>query len=99
EGIESAIRELSKSPETACVIADKDRVKKKMLIGKNYAGEGINLYMITWDTEKTFVGFVSDEIEKVYPSIIKNTKRGKFICVNKDIFNTVKDPNLKRIYY
>jgi hypothetical protein len=95
--IDRVTESLRKVPDQACVIADTKKVKKKILVGKDFAGPEINLYMISWENGKNFTGFLADEVEKIYPNIV-NIKNGlKYICMSKEDING--DKNLKRIFY
>lgn len=95
--VEHVKEALGKLPEDACVIADSNNIKQKILLSPNFAGPGINMYMISWKNGKNFIGFIADEVEKIYPKNIQVRNGLKYICINK---NDVKgDKNLKRIYF
>ncbi len=90
-------------PDVCSKFADINYIKSKKLIYSNFAGEGIHLYKIEWNKKaiskfncpKIEVGFIAQEIEKIYNHIIKNKNNGRYIEFSKkDIINN----NIKRIY-
>jgi len=95
--LDQAKENLAKMPEQTCVIADKKKIKSKVLLGKNFAGEGIHMYMISWKSGKNFTGFLAEEVEKVYPHIVQVKNGVKYICIGKN--DIQGDKNLKRIYF
>jgi hypothetical protein len=84
------------SPDTAVALADSKFVTNKIVIGKDFAGPGINLYMIVWKSGQSGVGFLGDEVEKRYPEMVENHPRGKLIIISRAELG--KDKDLKRIY-
>lgn len=83
------------------VLADPRLMEKKVKIGNNFGGNGINLYYIIWREEANmkrmdFCGFISTEIANVYPSLIKKINGREYISINNR--DAEKDKNLKRIY-
>jgi hypothetical protein len=84
------------SPETAVALADSKFITNKIIIGKDFAGPGIHLYMIVWKSGQSNAGFLADEVEKQYPDMVENHPRGKLIIISRNELGT--DKNLKRIY-
>lgn len=92
-------------PQTVEKIADKRYVESYKLLGENFAGKGIHLYQFFWtedavkldySTRKPTCGFFSEEIEAIYPEIIKTKNGVKFIVISR---TQIKQNNsLKRIY-
>jgi hypothetical protein len=85
------------NPELTCSQADPTHMKDKRLLRKNFGGPGIHLYIITWHSGKTIVGFDGSEVEKVYPDMVENHPEGKFICISKE--DAKKDKYVKRMYF
>ena len=74
---------------------------EKTLIGKNFAGKNINLYIIEWKPESgmkkiSSTGFDADEVLKLYPELIKYIDSKKYIEIN--IEQVKKNKDMKRIY-
>ena len=83
-------------------LSDNRYMLKKDLIYNNFAGNGINLYIINWKPDvKTAsyheTGFDADEVSILYPGIVKKLGGGmKHISISPTDING--DKNLKRIY-
>lgn len=86
----------NKSPTTACSLVDEKLIRSKTVLTKDFAGPGINLYMITWKSGAVFTGFISSELEKKYKGYIIQRNGDKYICIDRDHLGS--DNNLKRIY-
>lgn len=87
-------------------LADRKLSSKNVLLGKDFGGPGINLYQIIWKPEAinkhstgdiSIAGFFSDEVEKVYPELIKTKSGAKYIIVNRD--QVKENPKIKKIYF
>lgn len=89
------------------VLADQKFIKNKNKIGDNFGGEGINLYTFEWDDKIhsesinnlkiNDIGFLSDEIEKFYPELIKKNENNiKYISISVE--QVKLNPKYKRIY-
>ena len=82
-------------------LADRHSAEHYVEISKDFGGVGINLYQIIWkpdceNKQLSTVGFFADEIEKVYPQLIKNKSGVKYIVVNRN--HLKENPKIKRIY-
>jgi hypothetical protein len=94
---ENIVQGFSKIDDMVCSLADPGRMTRKKLIAPNFAGPGINLYLIQFDNaNKASVGFDATEVEKKYPHLVEDHYCGKFICVNRDEIKG--DKNIQRIY-
>lgn len=86
-------------------IAERRYASEYEVIQKDFGGPGIHLYSIIWKDNAikadpklngSMAGFFADEVEKVYPDLVKKKKGDKCIIINR---TQVKlDPRLKRIY-
>jgi hypothetical protein len=74
------------------------------LLVKDYGGKGINLYSFIYKPEvkkmhpeykSHNIGFLADEIQKIYPELIENRKGILYITIEKD---KLKDKKYWRIY-
>jgi hypothetical protein len=105
-GIKKISKELyEKIPNFSTKLADKKMMEKYILLGKDFGGPGINLYQIDWKHEsekidpktgKPGAGFLSEEIIKVFPEIIKKREGYDFIIISRE--QVKNNPKLKRIY-
>jgi hypothetical protein len=95
-----------KPPEVITRLCDDMYLEKRTLIGKNFAGPGVNLYSIKWrdsafeldpNLREGTVGFIGSELSRVYPQLIVKQKGKKFYKITKQ--DSKKDKNLKRIYF
>lgn len=86
-------------------IGDRRYASDYGLIKKDFGGKGINLYSIIWNDKIIdkypqlgggMVGFFSDEIEKVYPELVRKKNGDKYIIINRT--QVQLNPSLKRIY-
>jgi hypothetical protein len=98
--IKNILSTFDKFPEIVIKIADTSLMNTKSLASKDFAGKGINLYVINWKKNEGIesyndVGFIADEIQYVYPHIIKIKDGKKYIYISK---KDIKDNNLKRIF-
>lgn len=98
--IKNIFSAFDKFPETVIKLADVNFMNTKSLASKDFAGKGINLYIINWKKNEGIesyndVGFIADEIQSVYPHIIKIKNGKKYINISK---KDIKDNNLKRIF-
>jgi hypothetical protein len=99
----------NKLPLSGSRLCDERYMKKKKLIGKDFAGDGVHLYTIIWKDEAirmdpmlkdTTTGFISSELKRAYPGmVVEKTvgkRKGRFYNISK---NDAKINNhLKRIY-
>uniref|UniRef100_A0A6C0EKX0 Uncharacterized protein n=1 Tax=viral metagenome TaxID=1070528 RepID=A0A6C0EKX0_9ZZZZ len=90
-------KQFSQTSTIACGMYDKKLIRSRKLVGKDFAGPGINLYTFQKTDDKFVTGFDPDEVEKKYPDCVERHPDGSvFICVDR---NEIKgDKNLKRIY-
>ena len=98
--IKKILSTFDKFPETVIKLADSRLINSKSIAHKDFAGKGINLYIINWKKNEDIssyndVGFIAEEIEVVYPHIIKIKNAKKYIQISK---KDIKDNNLKRIF-
>ena len=95
--------------ESGSRLCDEKYIEKKKLIGRDFAGDGVHLYSITWKDEAVFLdpdlkptttGFIHSELRRVYPKIMtKKTIRNHrvwFYSISKD--DAKINNHLKRIY-
>jgi hypothetical protein len=99
--IEETFEGLNKTPQSITKLSDSKHISTKNLVFPNFAGNGINLYMIFWKPESGLdylhdMGFDSDEVSKIYPKNVKVIDGKKYISINKSEIS--KDLNLKRIF-
>jgi hypothetical protein len=72
-------------------------MKRKIMLKKDFAGDGINLYLILWKKSgKATVGFLADEVQKKYPSLIEKHYDGRHITIDRDEIG--QNNNIKRMY-
>jgi hypothetical protein len=95
------LKQFDNTPDTITANADSKHMVSKTLTGKNFAGSGINIYLITWSEDsgvKPLVqsGFDADEVIKVFPSIVTKIHGVKHIQLKKKDIG--KDSGLKRIF-
>jgi len=93
-------------PQKVRKMFDKKYMSKTKLLGKDFAGEGVNLYLIEWNDKAGYVdpkalgatvGFMPDEVKKVYPNLVKTDKDNvKWLEVSMD--QAKQDRYIKRIY-
>ena len=103
ENINNMFSNFNKISEQVSKIADVKYMEEKKILVKDYAGKGINLYLIKWDlkasklgiTSINDIGFDYDEIVKKYPKICTQFKNTKFISINK---KQLSNNDIKRIY-
>lgn len=90
--------QLKTTPEYACYLFNPQELRDKKLMVKNFAGNGINLYLMGWKNGNTEMCFDADEVEKVYPQMVedKPLTGGKMICISRDEIKD--DKNLKRLF-
>lgn len=94
-------KQFNNFPEKIKVLADNKYMKNKIITASNFAGTNIHLYLIEWNnkinkSEKIKSGFDADEIQKIFPELIKIENNKKYIIISKkDIGN---DNRKKRIY-
>ncbi len=75
------------------------------LIGRDFAGTGINLYVYTYkpvvykthpDYPATNVGFMTDEVKRYLPELVVSGEGPEYITVTSS--DALKDPRKKRIF-
>ena len=87
-------------------IADRKNAQHYVELSKDFGGPGINLYQIIWKPETegkhptanghSIAGFFADEVEKVYPNLVKSKLGAKYIYISRD--QVKENPKIKRIY-
>jgi hypothetical protein len=103
ENINNMFSNFNKISDQVSKIADSKYMESKKILMKDYAGKGVNLYLIKWDLKATKlgipsindIGFDYDEIIKKYPEICTQFKDTKFISINK---KQLTNNDIKRIY-
>jgi hypothetical protein len=96
------IEVIKKSPENILRLADSRYMKDKKLLSKDYAGKGINMYIIEWDLESGILvptvetGYDAEEVSKVYPQLVIIKDGKKYISIDKSQIKN--DKNIKRIF-
>jgi len=94
--LQEAIKEkLGKVTDSISVLSDERKVKEKKVLFPNFAGEGINLYLLTWKNGKEETGFLAQEVDKKYPRIVEKRGDDLYISIGK---KDITDKNLKRIF-
>ena len=92
-------KDFAKTPKEACFVVDFKNLKRKKILHRDFAGQGIHLYLFEWNKGDGNVelGFDPTEVEKVYPDIVETNSilNMKVICISRE---DIKDNNLKRIY-
>ena len=105
-GIKKSVEGFDTLPYQINKLADRKLSSKYVLLAKDFGGPGIKLYQIIWKPEAidkhptgniSIAGFFSDEVEKVYPELIKTKSGAKYIIVNRD--QVKENPKIKRIYF
>ena len=103
ENINNMFSNFNKISNQVSKIADSKYMETKKILMKDYAGKGVNLYLIKWDLKATKlgipsindIGFDYDEIIKKYPEICTKYKDTKFISINK---KQLANNDIKRLY-
>jgi hypothetical protein len=104
-GIKKLFEGFNSIPEKAEKLADDRYIESKKLLFKNFAGAGIHLYQFLWkedavkldySTRMPTCGFLSEEIESVYPELVQKKNGVKFIVITRKQIK--REPKLKRIY-
>lgn len=95
------MRQFNNLPDTVVKVADKKLMQSKKVTGRDFAGPGINLYLITWSSDSDIrplvqSGFDADEVKKVFPWLIEKKKGVKYIKLSKKDIG--KNNSLKRIF-
>lgn len=95
-----------KPPDIITKLCDDMYIKKKTLVGKNFAGPNVNLYSIEWrekalELDPTLrpgtAGFIGSELSKAYPELIIKKNNIKFYRITKE--QARQNKNFKRIYF
>ena len=78
--VREIVKKFDSFPNTINKLADKKFMRSKKLISKNFAGDGINLYLVEWLNNMELSGFTfdADEVILKFPGIVKK-KNGKKI--------------------
>lgn len=86
---------------------DQDYISEKVLIKNDFGGKGIHLYLIRWSTDEKIkndigefpiqLGFISSEIEKVYPELIRKIDGKKYIIILPEL--TKENNYIRRMYH
>ena len=70
------------------------------ILVENYGGNGIHLYTFEWNSQGnqlglygTTIGFMADEVEKVYPKYVTNENGYKQIIIDKQMCDSNKNYN------
>lgn len=86
--------------QMSIALADENCVQEKKVIGSNFAGEGVHLYMIIWKNEPSpgTTGFMAEEVRKKYPDLVQTKNGKKYVCVSLEQVKESKDKNIKRIF-
>jgi len=96
QAIQMAHENFNKVTEIVGMPADETRMKRKSVVERNFAGPGINLYLIHWDKGTITVGFLASEVKSLYPNLIENHRDGKYIVIDRNEIDS--DKNIKRMY-
>ena len=99
--INNMFRQFDNAPSMIRSPADPRDVEKKVLVGKDFAGPGINMYTIHWKpdsgiTPMVQTGFLANEVKRRYPRLVKKRKGRRYIEINKNAIKGNKD--IKRMY-
>lgn len=106
-GIKKKVQEgFQQLPSTITKLVDKKYIKSSKLIGKDFGGSGVSLYLIEWknsaykldpSADIGTTGFLGTEILKVYPELIKRINGVDFLVITQDQAKT--NNYYKRIYF
>lgn len=86
---------LKNTSEYACFVYP-NKITNKKVLQRDFAGKGINLYLISSSNDSVMIGFDPEEVRAVYLDIVEDHSQGKIICIHRDEIKT--DKNLKRIF-
>jgi len=99
--IQDMFRQFDNAPAVIRSPADPKDIEKKVLVGKDFAGPGINMYTIHWKSTSGITpliqtGFLANEVKRRYPNLVKKKKGRKYIEIKKT--DTKTDKDMKRMY-
>lgn len=87
-------------------LIDENCIDEKVLIKSDFGGNGIGLYLIKWKIDVVNLelvdipiqlGFISKEIEKEYPQLVRKIDKKKYIIILPEL--TKNDRYIRRLYH
>ena len=83
-------------PDQAVAKCDERDMKDSFLVAPNFAGPGVNLYIITWNDDSRNLGYKFKELKKDFMPYLKKKNDRAYIKILKDDIRGNKA--LKRLY-
>ena len=83
-------------PDQAVAKCDERDMKDSFLVAPNFAGPGVNLYIITWNDDSRNLGYKFNELKKDFMTYLKKKNGRAYIKILKDDIRDNKA--LKRLY-
>ena len=89
-------RTFSQISDQAIAKCDERDMKESHLVSRDFAGPGVNLYIIVWNDNKRNLGFKFKELKRLYHKFLKKKDNRVYIKIHQD--DIKEDSGLKRIF-
>jgi len=95
--IKQVVEGFQHQPPIIKKMADPKLATSYIRIYKDFAGNGIHIYNIEWQSGEKTLGFLAPEVRKVFPNALQSIKNKDYIVITPEMVK--QNPKLKYLYF